>query len=91
MTDAHAISAAPPSTATPEWLEQAGYYAIFGVAAAVQFSIAIAQSLLAIGALCWVALLIINRESVPVPRFFWPCPLFSHSRQIRPSRRARPI
>ena len=46
--------------------------ALFGVAAALQFSIAIAQSLLAVAVVCWLALVIVRRERIDVPRFFWP-------------------
>ena len=55
-----------------EALEQAGLLALFGVAGALQFSIAIAQILLTVSLICWVALIIIERESFEVPSFFWP-------------------
>jgi O-antigen ligase len=71
MVNAQAISSAPPETATTDRLEQAGLLAVFGVAAALQFSIAVAQSLLAIAILCWLALIVSRRERVDVPRFFW--------------------
>jgi O-antigen ligase len=73
MPDAHvAVSAAPPDVSSSARLEQAGTLAIFGVAAALQFSIAIAQSLLAIAILCWLAAIVTRRERVEAPRFFWP-------------------
>ena len=53
-------------------LEQAGLLALFGVAGALQFSIAIAQILLTVSLICWVALIVIERESFEVPSFFWP-------------------
>ncbi len=53
-------------------LEQAGLAAVFGVAAALQFSIAAAQTLLAIAIACWLALVVSRRERIEVPRFFWP-------------------
>ena len=53
-------------------LEQAGLLALFGVAGALQFSIAIAQILLTISLVCWVALLVVDRESVEIPSFVWP-------------------
>ncbi len=53
-------------------LEQAGIAALFGIAAALQFSIAAAQSLLAIAIACWLALIVGRRERIEVPRFFWP-------------------
>jgi putative inorganic carbon (hco3(-)) transporter len=91
VTNAHVISSAPPSTATSEWLEQAGSYAIFGVAAALQFSIAIAQSILVIAALCWIALLIVNRESVTVPRFFWPLAAYAGATLASSAFSAQPL
>ncbi|HEX4346697.1 MAG TPA: O-antigen ligase family protein [Vicinamibacterales bacterium] len=71
MTNAHAISSAPPETATTDWLEQTGMLSLFGVAAALQFSIAIAQILLTVTVLCWLSLVISRKERVEVPRFFW--------------------
>ena len=53
-------------------LEQAGLLSLFGVAGALQFSIAIAQILLTVSFLCWVALIIVDRESIEIPSFAWP-------------------
>ena len=53
-------------------LEQAGLLALFGVAGALQFSIAIAQSLLAVAIVCWIALVVIDRETIEIPSFAWP-------------------
>ena len=53
-------------------LQQAGALALFGMAGAVQFSIAAAQILLGIALLCWIALLITRRERFEAPPFFWP-------------------
>src|SRR5215831_8582344 len=53
-------------------LEQAGVLALFGVAGALQFSIAIAQILLTISVVCWIALLVAEHESIDVPSFAWP-------------------
>jgi O-antigen ligase len=53
-------------------LEQVGVLATFGVAAALQLSIALAQILLTIAIGCWLALLVIHRERFEAPRFFWP-------------------
>ncbi len=73
MPNAHAaVSAAPPEVGSYARLEQAGLLSVFGVAAALQFSIAIAQSLLAVALVCWIALLLLRRERIDVPRFFWP-------------------
>jgi O-antigen ligase len=53
-------------------LEQAGLLALFGVAGALQFSIAIAQILLTVAIICWVVLIVVDRESVEMPSFAWP-------------------
>ena len=47
------VAVAPP----PDRLEQAGLFALFGVAGAVEFSIAAAQILLALALLAWLAML----------------------------------
>ena len=70
MNDALAIDA--PHQADRLGLEQAGALALFGMAGAVQFSIAAAQILLALALICWITLLIIRRERVEAPSFFWP-------------------
>jgi O-antigen ligase len=77
MTNAHAISGAVPSRGDDTLslhhrFEQFGLLALFGVAMAVQFSIAIAQLLLAFALLLWFAVLVSGRERVEAPRFFWP-------------------
>ena len=53
-------------------LEQVGLWSLFGVAGALQFSIAIAQILLTVAVVCWIALIVVDRESVDVPSFMWP-------------------
>jgi O-antigen ligase len=53
-------------------IEQVGLLALFGVAGALQFSIAIAQILLTVSVVCWVALIVVDRESVEIPSFAWP-------------------
>ena len=58
-------------------LEQAGLAAIYGVAGALQFSIAAAQILLTIAFACWIALIVIDRETVEVPKFAWPLALYA--------------
>jgi len=52
--------------------EHTGLVALFAVAGTLQFSIAAAQMLLTIALICWAALLIVRRERVDVPPFFWP-------------------
>ncbi len=66
------LIAAHDEPSSPRRLEQAGLAAILGVAAALQFSIAAAQTLLAIAIASWIALVVSRRERIEVPRFFWP-------------------
>ena len=70
VNDAIALDA--PQQADRLGLEQAGALALFGMAGAVQFSIAAAQILLGIALICWITLLIVRRERVEAPGFFWP-------------------
>ena len=71
-----AISAAPSrdhnTGLVSQRLELFGVLAIFGVALFVQFSIAISQILLAFAVLFWIGLIVVGRERLAVPRFFWP-------------------
>jgi O-antigen ligase len=53
-------------------LEQAGVFAVYGVAGALQFSIAAAQILLTVAVCCWIALVILDRETIEIPSFAWP-------------------
>jgi len=69
---AHAMSSEAAESSTTDRLEQAGLIALFGVAVGLQFSIAIAQTLLAVAFLCWLALVVSRREPIEAPRFFWP-------------------
>jgi O-antigen ligase len=68
----HAIALDAPHQADRLGLEQAGALALFGMAGALQFSIAAAQILLAIALICWITLLIVRRERFEAPSFFWP-------------------
>jgi O-antigen ligase len=73
MPHARAIGAAPTvASSLPDRLEQAGLVAILGMAGALQLSIAVAQTLLAIAILCWLGLVVLRAERVEVPSFFWP-------------------
>jgi putative inorganic carbon (HCO3(-)) transporter len=72
MTTARALRATPETTAPADWLEQAGLLAVFGTAGALHFSIAVAQTLLAVAVVCWLAILVTRRERIEVPRFLWP-------------------
>ena len=53
-------------------LEYGGMLALYGVAGALQFSIAVAQILLTIALFTWLALIIVRRERIEAPAFFWP-------------------
>ena len=70
VNDAIALDA--PHQAERLGLEQAGALALFAMAGALQFSIAAAQILLAIALVCWILLLLVRRERLEVPGFFWP-------------------
>ena len=67
MTDAIALDAP-----RDDRLELYGAVTIMGVAAALQFSIAIAQVLLTVAVVCWIAVLVVRQERLDVPAFFWP-------------------
>ena len=74
MTNADVITAAPPhhdTASLTERLELFGVLSLFGVAAFLQFSIAIAQLLLTFAILFWLILTISGRERFDAPRFFW--------------------
>ncbi|HZR25786.1 MAG TPA: O-antigen ligase family protein [Vicinamibacterales bacterium] len=58
-------------------LEHVGVLALFGIAGAVQFSIAGAQILLGIAIICWVALVLIRHEKFEAPSFFWPLVVYA--------------
>ena len=70
MTD-EAIPALP---AAP--LERAALLVMLAFAAALQVSIAVADILLTIVVLLWLALLIRNRERMAVPPMFWPLAVY---------------
>ncbi len=73
MPQARAIGADPSIAASlPDRLEQAGLVAVLGMAGALQLSIAVAQSLLAVAILCWLAIVVARAERIEVPAFFWP-------------------
>ncbi|MCU1382204.1 MAG: putative bicarbonate transporter, IctB family [Acidobacteria bacterium] len=67
-----AIRVDAPQQADRLNLEQVGALALFGMAGAVQFSIAAAQILLAVALICWIVLLIVRHERFEAPSFFWP-------------------
>ena len=75
MTNAVALDA--PHPLRSDRIEHAGYAALVGIAAALQFSIAAAQILLTIAVALWVILLIVRRERVEAPAFFLPLLLYA--------------
>lgn len=52
-------------------LEQAAVLALIGVAGALQFSIALAETLLAVSIGCWLSLVVTRHERIEAPRAFW--------------------
>jgi O-antigen ligase len=75
MSDAIAIDA--PRQLRDDRFEQIGLWALFGVAGALQFSIAVAQILLTLAVICWVAVLFATRERFEAPKFFWPLVVYA--------------
>jgi len=75
VTNALAVDASRPLEGNPskaDRFEQVGLAALYGVAGALQFSIAAAQIFLTLALLCWFAVLVIRRERFEAPSFFWP-------------------
>jgi O-antigen ligase len=73
VTNAEAIrGTAHDSTTSGHLLESMAVASLFGLAAFTQLSIAVAQTLLFIAIVCWVALVVSRRERVEVPTFFYP-------------------
>ena len=72
MSNADAIALDASHPIRDDRLELAGTIALYGVAGALQFSIAAAQILLTVAVACWLALVVVRRERVDVPRFVWP-------------------
>jgi O-antigen ligase len=75
MTDAVALDAPQPLGA--DRFEHAGALALFGIAGALQFSIAAAQILLTIALICWAGLLVVRHERLEAPAFFWPLVVYA--------------
>ena len=61
-----------PQGVAGESVEYAGALAMIATAGALQFSIAIAQIMLAVALLCWAATLLIRHERFSAPSFFLP-------------------
>jgi O-antigen ligase len=73
MTSADALRHDAHDAAMPgQMLESLGTAALFGVAAFTQLSIAVAEALLFVAILSWIALVIVRRERLVVPTFFYP-------------------
>jgi O-antigen ligase len=53
-------------------LETAAFVSLLLFAASLQVSIAAANILLGLSAVLWLAIVILNRERIEVPRMFWP-------------------
>jgi hypothetical protein len=68
----HAVAVDAPRRLGQDRFESIGLVALFGVAATVQFSIAISQILLTVAVICWVGVLVVHRERFDAPSFFWP-------------------
>jgi O-antigen ligase len=60
-----------------ERVERAGILALLGAGGAIQFSIAVGQTLIAVAVACWLALLILRHERWTAPRMFWPLVLYA--------------
>ncbi len=74
MNNSVALDAPRPPVAD---FEHVGLLALVGVAGALQFSIAIAQILLTLAILCWLALIVVRHERFEVPSFFWPLGVYA--------------
>lgn len=59
------------------WLDGFGFCALLGCVAALQFSIAAAESLLALAFLGWIAALVANRERPAAPPTFLPLAVYA--------------
>jgi len=75
MTNAVALDASQPLRS--DRFEHAGFAALVGIAAALQFSIAAAQILLTIAVVLWAILVFVRHERVEAPAFFWPLLVYS--------------
>jgi O-antigen ligase len=73
-----AVSASPHDAASlTERFEIVGLMSMFGVGALLQLSIAASQILLTVAVFCWLAVLIVDRERLRAPRFFWPLVIYA--------------
>ena len=72
MVVSDALALDRPQPVAGDGFEHAGGVALIAVAGAVQFSIALAQILLTVALVCWLATLVVKRERFTAPAFFWP-------------------
>src|SRR5437762_5613622 len=70
-----------PQPVAGDGLEHTGAVALIAVAGALQFSIAVAQILLTVALVCWAATLVVKRERVAAPRFFWALAAYARSEE----------
>jgi O-antigen ligase len=75
VANAIALDAVEPPA--EDVFEHVGLLALFGVAGALQFSIAAAQILLVLAAVCWVGTLVVHRERFEAPAFFRPLVVYA--------------
>ena len=71
-------------------LERAAFVSLLLFTAALQFSIAAANVLLAITAILWLALVVTQQERVEVPRMFWPLAAYAAMTLISAARSIDP-
>jgi len=70
MTNAVALDA--PHPLGSDRVEHAGFVTLVIIAAALQFSIAIAQIFLTLAIALWLTLVFVRHERIEAPKFFWP-------------------
>jgi O-antigen ligase len=75
MNDALALDA--PRHVADNRFEHIGLLALYGAAGALQFSIAVAQILVAIAVVCWLAVIVVGHERLDAPSFFWPLTVYA--------------
>ena len=73
MTTLFLTAGVPPR----DRLEEVGLWALIGIVAAMQLSIAAAQILLTVASLAWLASHISRGERLEAPRFFWPLVVYA--------------
>jgi O-antigen ligase len=66
-----AVATVSPDISSRDWFERVGYLSLLGFVAALQFSIAAANVLLALALLMWL-FRIVARQSIDAPQFFYP-------------------